>query len=152
MTIFEDDGGLIVHLSELTSNESDDAVFEVMCIVEEDRFRGIDILEGFLEMMFGGSLACLVQVLEFIEEAINPIFSCEEPLESRDGCIHPTSSIDTRSDLESYQVSVIFSDFVSSFEELPESPRFRLIHLPESKRHDRTILTDDWHTVRDRSE
>lgn len=121
VAIFEYDRGLVIHLSELASNETDHAMFEIMGIVEEDRFRGIDILEGFLEMMFGGSLACLVQVLEFIEEAINPIFSCEEPLESRDGCIHPTSSIDTRSDLESYQVSVIFGDFVSSFEEFSES-------------------------------
>lgn len=106
VAIFEDDRGLIVHLGELTSNESDHTVFEVMCIVEEDRFRGIDILEGFLEMMFGGSLACFIQMVEFLEELIGSIFSGEEPLEGSDRSIHATRSIDTRSYLKPDQVSI----------------------------------------------
>ena len=147
MIIFEDDGGLIVHLSELPSDEADHTVFEIMRIVEEDRFRGIDILEGFLEMMFGGSLSCLIQVFELIEEAIDAILSCEEPLEGGDGGVHATCSINPGSYLESYQIRIILGNFFSSFEKFPESSRFRLSHLAESKCHDRAILTHDRHTV-----
>ena len=152
VSIFEYNRGLIVHLSEFTSDEADHTMLEIMCIVEEDRFRGIDIHEGFLEVMFCGSLSCLIQVFELIEEAIDAILSCEEPLEGSDGGIHATCSIDTGSYLESYQVRIILGDPLASLEEFPESSRLRLSHLSESERHDRTILTHDWHTIRDRSE
>lgn len=106
MTIFEYDRGLVIHLSELPSDETDHTMFEIMGIIEEDGFRGIDILEGFLEMMLGGSLACLIQVLEFLKESIDSLFSCEEPLQGGDRSIHTTSGIDTWSYLESDQIRI----------------------------------------------
>lgn len=106
MTIFEYDRGLVIHLSELASNESDHTMFEIMGIIEEYWFRGIDIQKCFFEVVLGGSLACLIQVLEFLEECIHTIFSCEEPLQGGDRSIHTTSSIDTRSYLESDQIRI----------------------------------------------
>ncbi len=152
VSILEDNRWLIVHLSEFTSDETDHAMLEIMRIVEEDRFRGIDIHEGFFEVVFCGSLSCLIQVFELIEERVDAIFSCEEPLEGGDGGVHATCSIDTGSYLESYQIRIILGDPLASLEEFPESSRFRLSHLSESERHDRTILTYDRHAVRDRSE
>lgn len=42
--ILEDNGRLVVHLCELACDESDDPMFEVVRIIDEDRLTGIYIL------------------------------------------------------------------------------------------------------------
>lgn len=62
-------------------------------------------------------------MLELSEELISASLAREEPAESREWRIHTTSSIDSRSDLESDDICISL-DLFPSFEESPESYRF----------------------------
>ncbi len=103
-------------------------------------------------MMFCRSFSCLIQVFEFREECIGASFTSEEPLKCRERCIHTTSSIDTWTDLEADDISIIFDYFLSSLEKCPQSMRSRLVHLSKPERYNRPILSYDGHTVRHSSE
>lgn len=105
-TIFQDDGGFSVHFGKFSSDESDNSMLEIFSIIEEDRFRSIDILESLFEVMFGGSLSSFIEVFELFEESICFSLSRQEPLESGDGSIHPTRSVDARTDLESDNIRI----------------------------------------------
>lgn len=70
MAIFQDDRGFPVHLCELPCDESDDPMFEIICIIDEDRFRGIDRSESFFEVVIGRSLSRFIHMFELFEEAI----------------------------------------------------------------------------------
>ena len=65
VSVFDHNSRLVIDLGEASSDESDDAVFEIRRVIEEYRFARIDMLEGFLKMGFCRSLASLIQVLEF---------------------------------------------------------------------------------------
>jgi hypothetical protein len=152
VSVFDDDARFSIHLCELARDETDDPVFEVRCIIEEDWERSVDILKGFLKLSFSVTLARLIQVFEFREEAVSILCAREEPAECSEWSIHATSRIDARPDLESYDICIALSDFLSSLQELAQSTRARVLHLGESECGDHAILSDDWHTVRDRSE
>lgn len=152
VSVFDDDTRLAVHLCELACDETDDPVFEIVCIIEEYWETRIDMRECLFELRLSGSLSGCVEVLEFREESIGIVLTCEEPTEGCKWCIHATSSIDSRSYLESDNVSIIFSYLVPSFEELTESTRARVLHSLESESRDGAVLSDYRHTVRDCSE
>ena len=133
VSILEDDRGLVVHLSELACYQSDNPMFEIMSIIDQYRFRGIDILECLLEMVFGRSFSCLIQMFEFREQCISPSLACEEPLEGRERRIHAASGIDAWTDLEADDISVIIPELLSSFEKTSKSMRARLDHLGETE-------------------
>lgn len=152
VSVFDDDARLAIHLRELARDETDDPVFEVGCIIEEDRERGIDMFQGLLELSGSITLACLVQVLEFCEVLVCASLTREEPTEGREWSIHATGCVDTGSDLEPDQVCIALSDLVSSCEELAQTTRTRVLHLCEAECRDHAVLSYDRHTVRDGSE
>jgi hypothetical protein len=91
-------------------------------------------------------------VFELREVLICTSLTREEPTECGEWSIHATCRIDARPDLESYEISIIFRDFLSSLQELAQSTRAGVLHLGESESGDHAILSDDRHTVRDRPE
>ena len=103
--------------------------------------------ECLFELCLGSSLTSGIEVFEFREESICSLVTREEPAKCCDRRVHATGSIDTWSYLESYEVCIIFSDSLSSFEEFPETTGTRLSHLGEPKGSDDTILSYYRHTV-----
>ena len=152
VSVFDDDTRLTIHLCELACDEPDDAMFEIVCIVEQYRQARINMRKCLFELCLGGSLASCVEVFEFREESVCTFVTGQEPTECCDGCIHATGSIDTWSYLESYQIGIILSYPISSCKESLESTRTRLLHLAESESCDDAILSYDGHAVRDGSE
>lgn len=151
VSIFYHYSRLVVHLCESTSNESNDPVLEIRCIIKKYRLTRINILKCFLKMGFGGSFSCFIQVFEFTKKFIRSSFSSKEPTKSSEWCIHTTCCIDPRSNLESDDICISF-DLLSSFEKIPESNRFRLLHLLESQSCDNPVFSGYRHTVSNCSE
>jgi hypothetical protein len=123
MSIFDNNSWFVVHFRKATSNKSDDPMFEIRCIIEEYGFTRIHIFESFLKMCFCSSLASFIEMFEFREEFISSTFSGQEPSECREWRIHTTCCIDTRTNLETYDISISL-DLFASFEKVPESNRF----------------------------
>lgn len=102
-------------------------------------------------MSFSGSFSSFIQVFKFTKKFISSSFSSQEPTKSGEWCIHTASSIDSRSNLKSDDISVSLN-LLSSFEKIPESNRFRLLHLSETEGSDDSIFIYYWHTVGNSSE
>ena len=120
MSVFHHDTRLVVELSQATSYETDDPMIEIRSIKKQYWPSGIDTRQSSLVLRLGGSFPRLVEMLEFSEKLISSPFSCEEPTQCSERCIHATCCIDSRANLESYDISIAL-DLLSSFEEFPES-------------------------------
>ena len=70
MAILEDDRGFSIHFCEFSCDESDDPMFEIICIIDEDRFRGIDRSKSFFEVVISRSLSRFIHMFELFEETI----------------------------------------------------------------------------------
>jgi hypothetical protein len=133
VTIFYHDRRLAIHFSELPRDEPDHPMLQIMRIIDEDRLTQVDILECCLEIILSYSFSVFIQVLELCEELIRSSISREEPSECRHRGIHTTCRIDTRTDLEPDDISILRTDPISPREEFPESVRSRMMHLLESQ-------------------
>lgn len=151
MSIFYNYSWLVIHFCESSGHKTNDSMLEIRCIVKKYWLTGINIFECFLKMDFGSSFASFIQVFEFTKKFIGSSFSSKEPTKGGKWCIHTTRCIDSRSNLESDDICISF-DLLSSFEKIPESNRFGLLHLPEPKCRDDSIFSCYWHTVSNGSE
>lgn len=146
IAVLQDDRWFPEHLCELSCDESEDTVFEFVRIIDEYRIISIKGGKSLLEIRLCDSSSQGIQVFECFKEFISAIISGEKPLECYEWAVHPSSSIDPRSDLESDNVS-ISSDAFLTREISSESTRSRSVHLFESERDDNPVFSGERHTI-----
>lgn len=102
----EGDRRLSEGFRQASGDESDDAVLDIGRVIEEDSLIPIHDFECMLHEMFGRGFSFRIQVLEFREDRVEFVFSCEQERERFVWTIHTSCRIDTRADVEPDDIRV----------------------------------------------
>jgi len=147
---FESDSRFPESFGQTTRDESDNTMFDIGGIIEENSLIPINHFHGMFDEVFCRRFPFGIEIFEFREDGVEFVFSGKQERKRFVWAIHSTRGIDAGSHKKTNNIRIHF--LVSSFDEFPKSTRVTGFQSLESERCNRSILSDEGHAIGNGSE